>query len=415
MNIDVFSADFKPYAGYFMKNRWMVLFSVILIQVILGGVYAWSVFTPHLKAFSNLTEGQCGSIFGFTIAVFALSMIFGSRLLQKKGPILTCAVGALLFGCGYFLASLTKGNFLMLVLTISFLTGAGIGFCYLSTLSLGMRWFPDKKSLITGIAVAGFGSGAVVLSSTAKYFLNTGTDIMMFFRWMGIILGLALFVLSLFLSVPDDKMHVKIEENRGFSEISERPFLLCFAGFFCGTFAGLMIVGNLAPIVIKSGFLQSSAIQAVSIFAVGNAVGRIVWGYLFDKIGYKVIPASLACFAVLIFSFAFVSQPWVMFVYAFMLGFGFGANFVVYAAAISKYFGVDAFPRLYPICFLGYGFAGITGPGFGGYLADLAGSYTPALYFSSLLLFVSVMVITLNLRSFSTDSPKRVQGLPVAI
>lgn len=383
-----------------MNNRWVVLSSGILIQLILGGIYAWSIFVPELINSRGLTAGQCGLIFGLLITSFTLSMIMGGRVLTEKGPRFTSCIGSVLFGAGFILASFSGGDCLSLILTISLITGAGIGFCYVCPISAGMQWFPDKKGLITGITVAGFGGGAIALSSVARHFLSSGMDVMELFRWMGIIQGIILFLSSIFLSVPGGADNKQVK-NSGCSEVFTLPFILCVTGLFCGTFSGLIIVGNLTPIILKAGGTGDLAVQAVSIFAVGNALGRIAWGYLFDKISYYAIPFSLGSFAVFILPLTIPLPFWLLMICACMLGVGFGSNFVVYASAISRYFGVEAFPRIYPLCFLIYGLAGITGPGFGGHVADITGSYTMALYLCAFMLFAAVIFTGAKVKSFT--------------
>ena len=111
-----------------MKNRWIVLIAGILIQIILGGLYAWSIFTPSLTAAFGITKAQSRNIFGISIAVFTLAMILGGRVLASKGPRLTALIGAILFMAGYLLASKSGGQLSLLILGISVLSGAGIGF-----------------------------------------------------------------------------------------------------------------------------------------------------------------------------------------------------------------------------------------------------------------------------------------------
>ncbi|MFW5870102.1 MAG: MFS transporter [Candidatus Sumerlaeota bacterium] len=385
-----------------MKNRWIVLAAGILIQTILGGIYAWSIFVPYLIDDYALSKGQCGTIFGLCIATFTLSMIAGGRLLSAKGPRLTALVGAVLFLSGYLVASASGGSFLLLLLGISILSGAGIGFGYVCPLTVGLQWFPNSKGLITGVSVAGFGGGAIVLSSLATHFLDAGMDVLILFRWLAAIAGGLLILASLLLAVPWE-IKKTATTNPILSEILTLPFLLCLFGIFMGTFSGLLVVGNLSPIALNAGLSVELAATSVSIFAVGNALGRIAWGFLFDRIRYISIPASLACFALVLMVLAVSSNTMILLFCAGLLGFGFGANFVIYASALSNHFDIASFPRLYPVCFLGYGLAGVTGPGIGGFLADLTGNYQTALYLSAAMVAFAALVTAAGLRVFQTQ------------
>jgi len=381
-----------------MHNRWLILAAGCLIQMVLGGIYAWSTFVPHLHSDYGLSIGQCGFIFGATILTFTSAMIFAGRVLVNKGPRFTASISAGLFMLGYLAASFSGGSFVILLLSLGVIVGCGIGFGYVCPLSVGMKWFPENKGLMTGVAVAGFGVGAILLSSIAEYFLLNGLDVLTFFRWFGILSGIILFASALILSDPPVAKGTSAALHDP-SSIFTWPFYVNIIGIFAGTFAGLLIIGNLTPIVLKAGLTEKQAAGAVAVFAVGNGLGRIVWGKLFDQFYYKSIPLSLMSFAVAVGALLTPLSSWtLMFVVSF-IGFCFGANFVLYASAVSRYFGTDSFPRLYPICFMAYGVAGIISPGMGGLIADHTGSYHIPVYlcmalvtFAGILTFVKLPV-----------------------
>lgn len=375
-----------------MKNRWVILVAGIVIQTILGGIYAWSVFVPDLLETYGIGKGQSGSIFGVCIAVFTVSMIFAGRLLSQKGPRLTALIGAVLFGMGYLTASFSNGSLVVLMIGIGVLAGAGIGFGYVCPLTIGMQWFPKNKGLISGLAVAGFGGGAILLSSVASSLLGGGMDVLIVFRWMGGVLGGILILAALVLASPDTVSVKKPPAGGDWAHMRTAPFVVSTIGLFAGTFAGLLIIGHLTPIAEKAGLTLILAAQSVSAFAVGNAIGRIVWGHWADRIGTKTIPLSLGGFAAALIVFSMAHMPWLFLLTAALLGFVFGGNFVIYASTLSAYFGTDAFPRLYPYCFLGYGIAGITGPPLGGFLAERTGSYLTPLIVSLIILLIATTV-----------------------
>lgn len=350
-----------------------------LIQTVLGGIYAWSTFVPYLVKDYGLSRGQCGFVFGATILVFTVAMVFAGRVLVRKGARHTALVAAGLFTFGYLFASFSGGSFALLLLSLGGLAGAGIGFGYVCPLSVGMKWFPERKGLVTGVAVAGFGAGAIVLAAVAEQVLLDHTDILTFFRWFGVCAGAILFGSALLLAEPSA---AAVDSGRPYdtSSLFTWPFYLCAIGIFAGTFGGLLIVGNLSPIILKAGLSEEQAALSVSIFAAGNGVGRIVWGKVFDHLDYKSIPLSLGCFAIVAAVLLTPLPDWPLILSVSLIGFCFGANFVIYASAISRYFGTASFPRLYPICFMAYGTAGIFGPGLGGYLADKTGAYSASIY-----------------------------------
>ncbi len=357
-----------------MKNRWIALAAGCLIQTILGGIYAWSTFVPYLMKTHDLNAGQCGLIFGVTILTFTLSMILSGWVLTKIGARMTAGIAAVLFMSGYLLASFSGNSFFLLLLGLGGIAGMGIGFGYVCPLSVAMKWFPEKKGMVTGVAVAGFGAGAVLLSSIAERLLLGGMNVLLFFRWFGICSG-AMLLFAAFLLVEPTASKTNTRSAHSFSIVFTWPFFVLAMGMFAGTFAGLLIIGHLTPLVMKAGLSEREAAISVSIFAVGNAIGRIIWGKACDHLGHKTIPLSLFSFA-LTTGLLLIPLPKAALIFTMgLLGFGFGANFVVYASSISRHFGAISFPRLYPLCFLAYGLAGFIAPGVGGYLADKTNSY----------------------------------------
>lgn len=380
-----------------INNRWTILAAGCLIQTVFGGVYAWSTFVPYLNQGYALSIGKCGFIFGATILIFTSAMILAGRVLAKKGPRFTASLAAGLFMTGYLAASFSGGSFALLLLSLGGIVGCGIGFGYVCPLSLGMKWFPEKKGLVTGVAVAGFGAGAVLLSSIAEYFLTNGADVLTFFRWFGITSGIILFAAALFLSEPPTEKVESSTAPHDRSAFLTWPFLLNVIGIFSGTFAGLLIIGNLKPIVLDVGLTAKQAAIAVSVFAVGNGLGRIAWGKLFDLFHYKCIPFLLSSFAVAIGALLIPLSSWLVMFVIGLIGFYYGANFVLYASAISRFFGTASFPRLYPVCFITYGFAGIIGPGIGGFIADHTGSYDIPIYLCIAIVTLAAILTYLKL------------------
>jgi len=394
-------------------KRWIVLIAGVILQLIIGGVYAWSVFVPALESEYQFTKGQSALIFGLIIAVFSLAMIPAGRSLKKFGPRKTAAFGAVLFGGGYLLASLAGGNYLLTLLSLGVLTGTGIGFVYICPLTVGMQWFPEKKGLVTGVSVAGFGGGAVALSSVASFLLQQpNIYILDVFRILGIVLGLLAFVGALLLSTPDHQPAKAATSSGDLKGILfSREFLIVALGMFGGTFAGLLIVGNLKPLLLSTNVPELQATLAVSLFAVGNATGRVVWGNLFDRFGpQRTIMISLASLGVgLVLLMLPLPSPLLPAVVLFV-GTGFGSCFSVYALSTESMFGIDAFSAVYPMVFLGYGVAALIGPVVGGVIADSAGSFIPAIILSAVVIAAALAAVGFMYVSASSWSSTNTQS-----
>ncbi len=375
-------------------QRWIVLAAGVAVQMVLGGVYAWSEFVPRLIAEYGLSRGQSGLIFGVMIAVFTVVMIPAGRVLKKRGPRFAAGIGAALFALGYVLASFSGGEFIFLLLALGVVTGAGVGFGYICPLSVCMKWFPNNKGLVTGVSVAGFGGGAILLSAVVDQLFTTfGLGVMETFRAVGLGMGAFAFIAAMLMSEPP-------EAERGAITAAASPiraylltpsFLYICLGMFCGTFAGLLVVGNLKPLALSVGLTNESATLAISLFALGNASGRILWGQVHDFLGSRrTVLVSMSFLGVALLLLYAAGSTWMTLGATLLVGGGFGACFVVYASTVVSRFGMELFPRLYPICFLGYGFAALVGPGAGGFIADTAGAYGPAVLMSAALVLLAV-------------------------
>jgi MFS transporter, OFA family, oxalate/formate antiporter len=389
---------------------YIVLVASFLMQVCLGGIYAWSVFVPFLRESYGMSTAQTQVIFGLTIAMFTISMVFSGKLLRRMGPRKIAFLGALMLGGGYILASYSMGSFFLLLIAIGILVGSGIGFGYVCPLSTCVKWFPQHKGLVTGVSVAGFGGGAVLLSGFANYLFGQGMEVLEVFRTVGICYGSIALVCSLMLSVPRDTCVSREQEMVSVRELIVQPRFLSLAiGMFTGTFAGLLIIGNIRPMGLAGGLEDKWAVLAISLFAIGNATGRLTWGALVDRLGKIVVPLSLfylgAIILLLIPSFA----SGLLFALAITcIGFGFGSFSVLYATLTVERFGADAIGSVYPLIFLAYGLSGVISPGIGGLLYDVTGTYKLAIVIASFVSFVGFY------STFSLEREKKHLHIPVS-
>jgi OFA family oxalate/formate antiporter-like MFS transporter len=178
----------------------VVIGSSLLIMLCAGSVYAWSIFVAPLKTFYGLTTAQTQLVYGCNLAILAIGLVIMHAVFKRLGPRLTAAIGAVLFGLGYLTASFSGGNFWAIFIGISLLSGLGMSMGYITVLTNLVMWLPRNRGLATGIAVAGFGGGSVLMPLLASPLIKNGVDILVLFRALGIGYGLLFLLGALLLS-----------------------------------------------------------------------------------------------------------------------------------------------------------------------------------------------------------------------
>lgn len=372
--------------------KYAVLAASVLILLCLGGLYAWSSFASELRSDYGLSMAQTQIIFGGLIATLTVVMVLAGRLLNRWSPRVISGIGGILFGAGYMIAATSNGSFWTMFVGISVVVGAGTGCGYVCALTACIRWFPQHKGLVSGVAVAGFGAGSIVLAHLAEWLFHTGTPPLTVFWWMGLCYGMIILAAAMLLSLPTPQAVQRQRANPMLATLlGDRVFWALWLGIFCGTFAGLLVIGNLKQLAAWAGASTQLAALLISAFAVGNAAGRVVWGWLADRLEERVVPVAL-----LFLACAVGLLPWtggsslLLATAAVLVGLGFGACFVVYAALVGIRYGTERVASVYPLVFLGYGLSAVTGPFVGGWLFDLAGSYVPGIAIAVAVVFAGL-------------------------
>lgn len=352
-------------------KKYLTVVSSFLIMLCLGSMFAWSIVARELTNDFGFSLSKTQFVFGIFFTFFPITMLLAGKLERKTGPKLLVLISAALFTGGYLLSALSNGSYPLILIGMGVLSGAGTGFGYLAALALPARWFPQRKGLITGIVVAGFGLAAVFFSFFAEYLLNSGKSVLGALKIIGVSYGTVVALMALFIYNPQG-----FGEDRkmiDYSFLRSRAYFKLLVGFFMGTFAGLLIIGSLTAIGAQYNIENHTLVLGVSGFALANFLGRIAWGFLSDYIGSNIsVLLALTFQAISIFLIGHLTlTPVLYLVVAALIGFGFGSNFVLFARETAQMFGLEHFGSIYPYVFLGYSLAGILGPVTGGLLYDL--------------------------------------------
>jgi len=445
-----------PAAGARL-TKYLVLLGAIIVQLILGTVYGYSIFWQPLEAEVGLAPTQATYAFSICILSFAAVMVIAGRVQDLKGPRFPTIVGACLMGGGFILASFMNQPFVLylahaafvgavaLVLlmlfhalagnvdpdanpivqyapwaivaavvtaglmfgdryvgqlgevdrlfllwgTVGFLAGAGIGFAYVCPIAALVKWFPNHKGLVAGIAVAGFGFGAFIFAhkdlpfSAENYIREHG--ITGLFLIHGVVSLVVMIIGGMLLRNPPAAPaspggSAATAADSSWQQALRRPgFYVLWLMFFSGSMAGLMVIGILKPFAgaqlveaataagetltaPRRAELLATGANAVGWLAIFNAVGRIVWGLASDRVGRT--PAFVAMFlfqAVMLALLGAMDTELSLAVGASIIGFNYGGLFALFPSATADLFGSKNLGAIYGWVFTSYGIAGVVG------------------------------------------------------
>jgi MFS family permease len=390
-------------------GRWLVVVGAILIQLALGALYAWSVFTGLLTdpdGIYRFTATQTAWIFSAGLATFALVMVLAGRWQAKTGPRLMSMLGGLLLGLGFVLGGLFGSTFWAQFLFIGVVAGAGIGLAYVVPIAVGVKWFPDKKGMITGLAVAGFGFGATIWVKLAgSWFgglLNTTgvlglPGVQSVFLIYGVVFAALVLLGSLVMVDPPEGYRpagwapaeaeaAEQGNSNGYlpgQMLRTRQFYAVWLVFASSAIAGLMVIyciqlfgiDALAYRGVENALVVTGT--AMAWYAIFNGLGRILWGMISDRIGRKnaIIAMSAAQGVIMLamyHGFISLGQAAGLIVGASLIGFNYGGIFALFPAITADYFGDKQVGRNYGWVFTAYGVAGILGPLLAGVFKDSA-------------------------------------------
>ncbi len=375
-------------------NRWWVVVGALLIQISLGAIYIYAVFKPALKdRFPDWSPTDLALPSQLVLAFFALSMIIFGRIQDKLGPKKIATLGGFLLGIGLIVASFAD-NLLVFVLGFSVLGGIGIGAAYVCPIATCVKWFPDMRGLITGLAVAGFGAGALVFTPVAKS-LIASQGIMTTFLYLGIIFFIAVVIGAQFMinppagykpegynpPVPSAASSGSVQKvDFTWQEmLKTAQFWLLWITYFAGCTAGLMIIMNATNIWQSFSMLSlfsgspipentykdiiSKGASAVIIVSILNAIGRIAWGKVSDSIGRKPTLMIMFIYAGVIMLVLQFLQSYPLYLFGVAsIGLCFGGFLALYPAVTADFFGTKNVGANYGWMFSAYGVGGLFGP-----------------------------------------------------
>jgi len=376
------------------------------MNLALGTLYAWSVFVAPLEKQFGWKRADTSMVFTIAVVVFALSFVVAGRIQDKVGPLYCSLSGGILVSLGFFLCSFTT-SLMHLYICFGVIGGLGNGFGYATPIPVMAKWFPDKRGLAVGLAVGGYGAGSAIFGPLAQLKLIPSYGLPATFQILGAIFFVMTVTGALLLKNPPPSYRparwTPAETSKSAGALQEfspkemlhtPTFYFMWVGYALGCSAGLMVISQLVPFARSVG-IAAAALSTMTLVvgAFGNASGRILSGWMSDKLGRINVLRTMIAISIIAMRalYAAGSNVAALYLAVFVVYWCYGTQLSVNGVAAADFWGTRNAGINYGLLFTAWGVAGIIGPRIGGVLYDKYHDYKAAFYMASALAAVALL------------------------
>ena len=377
------------------SNRWLIVLGTIIVQMGLGTIYTWSLFNQPLVDHFGWQLNSVAITFSITSFALAISTLFAGKLQDRWGIRRLIATAGIVLGAGLIISSQVSALW-MLYIMAGVVVGFADGTAYITSLSNIIKWFPEKKGLISGISVGAYGTGSLLFKYiNGSLIQNVGVSHT--FLYWGIIVMIMVVGGSFLVreaKVTNQAVSVQGIQTKDYTVkemLKTKEVYLLFVMFFTACMSGLYLIGIVKDIGVSlAGLDVATAANAVALVAIFNTVGRIILGALSDKVGrLKVVAGALLVTAAAVSVLSFVQLNYGLF-FACVAGiaFCFGGNITIFPAIVADFFGLKNQSKNYGIVYQGFGIGALSGS----FIAAALGGFVPTFTFIAVLSIISVVI-----------------------
>lgn len=390
------------------RNRWGIAVAAVIMQICLGAVYGWSVFVKPLLAAESWKLTDVSLNFTLAILFLGVGTVIGGLWQDRVGPRIVASVAGILYGIGYLIASFAAAHHSLYGLYVGYgvITGIGMGMGYICPVATLVKWFPDMRGLMTGVAVCGYGFGALIMSPFAAWEI-THHGIPATFATLGIAYLIIVVLMAQFYANPprgwrpagwEPRTSVAKAANPFDYTVSEATgtwqFYLLFLLLFLNVSAGIMIISQASPMaqqLVGMSVLQAAGM--VGVISICNGLGRVLWALVSDFLGRARVYFLLYLIQMAIFFALPHIKDVTTFIAAFaVIGLCYGGGFGTMPSFTADFFGARYMGGIYGWILLAWGLAAIPSPIMIARVRQNTGSYGPAITVIAVVMLVSLLL-----------------------
>jgi len=391
-----------------LPNRWGIAVAAVLMQICLGAVYGWSVFVKPLIAQQGWKLTDVSLTFTLAIVFLGVGTVIGGLWMDRAGPRLVATVAGVLYGIGYMVSGYAASHHSLEILYLGYgvLGGLGMGMGYICPVATLVKWFPERRGLMTGIAVCGYGFGAMIMSPiAAKAIIAEGVS--WTFVALGVVYLIIVAAMAQFYANPPQGWRPAGWEPRTAVARAANPydykvkeamstwqFWLLWMMLFLNVSAGIMIISQASPMAQQ--LVKMTAVEAagiVGLISICNGAGRILWAWVSDMIGRaRVYFLLFAIQVVLFFLLPRVESTLVFTASVMLIGLCYGGGFGTMPSFTADFFGAKFMGGIYGWILLAWGAAAIPSPILIAHVRQNTGGYAPAINIITVVMLISLVL-----------------------
>ncbi len=402
-------------------KRWLIVLGTIIVQMGLGTIYTWSLFNQPLVDKFGWQLSSVAITFSITSFALAFATLFSGKLQEKWGIRRLIGTAGIVLGLGLMLSSQVS-SLPLLYLLAGVVVGFADGTAYMTSLSNLIKWFPERKGLISGISVGAYGTGSLLFKYINGSLIGSVGVSMAFLYWgvivlLMIVIGSRMIKEAVVSEAPvsnTDAAPVSASANQAVQAgngqlepkdavpaiahnysvkemLKTKQAYLLFIMFFTACMSGLYLIGIVKDIGVQlAGLDLATAANAVAMIAIFNTVGRIILGALSDKVGrLKVLCGTFLVTAIAVAVLSFVPLTFgIFFAAVAAIAFCFGGNITVFPAIVSDFFGLKNHGKNYGVIYQGFGIGALSGA----FIAAWMGGFKPTFIVIGILCLISFLI-----------------------